>query len=82
MPLSRARLVIFALWAVAVMAMLASIIGVARVQVARGEDFRFAAQAAPTDVVPYASRGGTDVADLRDRQERTAMGLQTVGFMR
>ncbi len=77
--LSPARLVLTVACVVAALLMLAAIASVARAQVQKGEDFRFA-ESAPQPATPqfYANHGGPDKPDLL----RIEGGLQRVSFSR
>jgi len=75
--LSPARLVLTVACVVAALLMLAAIASVARAQVQKGEDFRFAASAPPAPQF-YANHGGPDKPDLL----RIEGGLQRVSFSR
>lgn len=76
--LSPARLVLTVACLVAALLMLATIASVARAQVQKGEDFRFAQSAPPAAPQFYANHGGPDKPDV----QRLEQGLQRVGFTR
>ena len=68
------RLVALVGWVAAVTLLLALIAGVARSQVARGQDFQFANTRATAPLTQiYSSRGGSEARDLKDADRVAAL---------